>query len=76
MDQALIVWITVVVISGLAVAIGVYALLSAEPPTLELSETEADREQMPPEAPSLASQTTDSITSRSREPVPGNHLSS
>ena len=51
MDQILIVWIAVVAISGVAVVMVVYALLSAEPPTLELAETDADREQMPPKAP-------------------------
>ena len=51
MDQALIVWITVVVISGLAVAIGVYALLSAEPPTLELSETKRTASRCPRRRP-------------------------
>ncbi len=49
MHQALIVWIAVVAISGIAVVSVIYAMISAEPPTLELSEKGAGREQMPSE---------------------------
>ena len=70
MDPALMVWIAVVAISGAGAVTIVYALISAEPPTLELSQKEADREQMPAEAPSLASQITDSATIANPEPIP------
>ena len=72
MDPALMVWIAVVAISGAGAVTIVYALMSAEPPTLELSKKEADREQMPAEAPSLASQIADSATIPNPEPIPDN----
>ena len=51
MDPALMVWIAVVAISGAGAVTIVYALISAEPPTLELSEKEADREPIPDNRP-------------------------
>ena len=69
MHQALIVWIAVVAISAVSFAFVIFALLSAEPRTLELSVKEAVREP-PPEAPSQASQITDSTPGRNPDPIP------